>query len=170
MFIENNFKVLELNYNAGRIAGRVLSQFPAVDDPATAITVGGIKYLQNGNIYTLNNAGKIAVHTGAAGAGEMFIHFDDPNVTMYGGDKEFAVKNVNGDTYLRLYPLQVGDVFTTNNVAGTAGAFAKVVNGVITFEAAATALTVFAAKATTLADDTVGYEFIVIKPQAVAAA
>ena len=169
MFIENKFKVLELNYNAGRLAGRVLTQFPVVDDPSTAVTVGANKYLQNGNIYALNNAGKIAVHTGAAGFGEMFIHCDDPIVTFGVGDNQFAVKNVNGDTYLRLYPLQVGDVFTTNNVAGTYGAFAKVVAGVITFETTATAATVFSAKQTTLANGDPGYEFIVIKPQAVTA-
>ena len=72
------------------------------------------------------------------------------------GLKYFAVP-VEDETYVRGVALYVGDTWTTDNFVGTGAggayndeAFAKVVNGVITLQAAADTNTIFAVEESTL--------------------
>ena len=70
----------------------------------------------------------------------------------------------NDVTYPRVLPLYVGDSFTTNNYTGTeeGAVAAKVVNGVLTLQAAADADTLFVAKLATLPAGQKAYHFVYV--------
>jgi hypothetical protein len=152
------FKVVEINRSTGLVAGHVLAQFPYAGD--AAITVGGKDFLQNGVIVGLNNDLTLGDFNPAVHAQPLLV-FTEELVTFLSGNKYFAnQEDYEGDIIPRAIGLFVGDVFTTNNYTGT-GAFAAVVEGVLTRQATAEGA-MFAVEASTLPTGDVAAKFTYI--------
>ena len=149
------FKVVEMNRSTGLVTGHVLSQFPAGTLATKAVT-GTLGFIENGVIAGLTN--DLTIENYSATAHSMpFIIFTEELNTFMAGLKYFATPVEADYTYPRAVGLFVGDVWTTNNFVGTGQggvynneAFAKVVNGIITLQAAADGDTIFAVEESTL--------------------
>lgn len=144
------FKVVEMNRSTGLVTGHVLSQFPAGTVATKAVT-GTLGFIENGVIVGLTN--DLTIENYSATVHSMpFIVFTEELNTFMSGLKYFATPVEADYTYPRAVGLFVGDVWTTNNYSGTYTnqAFAKVVSGVITLQAAADANTLFAVEDSSL--------------------
>lgn len=148
------FKVVEMNRSTGLVTGHVLSQFEA-GTIATKV-VGAERFIENGIIVGLSNDLTVENYDATAHAMPFIVFVEEIN-TFMSGLKYYATPVESDATYPRAIGLFVGDVWTTNNFVGTGvggayndEAFAKVVNGVITLQAAADANTIFAVEESTL--------------------
>lgn len=166
------FKQVEPGLLKGLYAGDVVAQLPVKWTESgdvygvPTVTFNNVKYVENGIICEIGVDGKIvswgttaatplAVHT------PMFLHYTEELNTVIDEKSAFAVKAAQDETFLRLVRLYPGDEFVTDNVSFTAThAFAKVVAGVITSQAAADADTQFALEVTTLPNGEVGYRCV----------
>lgn len=155
------FKVVEPNRLTGLVNGHVVAQFPMAAADALVTTVGtpAIKVIENGYIVGLGNDGKLVKY----GAHKVaFLVFTEELPTFIGGNERYATEaDAYGDVYPRGVALYVGDVFTTDNYDGTGTkAFAKIVNGVLTLQAAADGDTRFAVEDAMLANGNDAKKFI----------
>lgn len=156
------FKVLEPNRLTALNAGHVLSQFKAAADITTKV-VNGVNFLENGLIVGLNADLTIGNFDALEHAQPLLVFVEELNTFMAGLKYYATEEDGDGDIYPRALGLFVGDMFTTNNVDATVtGGFAKVVNGVLTLQAAQDADTLFIAEATTLPAGEVAYKFTYI--------
>lgn len=124
----DEFKVVEINNSLALRTGHVVAQQPLalanikLSGKVVPVSVEG--YLDNGFFFKLNAAGDVRVP--ADGIGPVYLGFTDPLLDLrenYGLLKDFA--DVFGDDGIiipRLVALYTGDVFTTNNFAGSAPA------------------------------------------------
>jgi hypothetical protein len=160
------FKVVEINRSTGLVAGHILAQFPYDGD--AAVTVGGKDFLQNGVIVGLNDDLTLGDFSPALHS-QPFLVYTEELVTFLSGNKYFAnVEDYEGDIIPRAIGLFVGDAFTTNNFTGT-GAFAAVVDGVLTRQASVAGAS-FVVQASTIPTGEVGAKFTYIGIPAQAAA
>ena len=155
------FKVVEINKLTGRIAGHDLAQFPAAVGDVAHKTVGDYTFLENGVIVGLNKEGKIVNYKAADCAQPCLVANDEQVGNIVSGLKYFAQEFEDGTAYPLAYPLYVGDSFVTDNFAGTASSAtnAKVVDGVLTLQAAADADTLFVVKAKALPAGQAAFQF-----------
>ena len=153
-----NFKIVEINNVAALRMGHVIAQTPAyVSGEGKALiaskTVGDYKFVENGVIVGLDQTNVLANYDASKHSQPCLVYTEELiTANLLSGLDQFANQaDVNGEVYVRALPLNLGDTFTTNNVSGTiVDGFAKVVNGVITMEAAASADTLFIVKKSTL--------------------
>lgn len=160
------FKIVEINRSTGLVAGHVLAQFPLVDDTNNlAVTYGGVDYLENGFVLGLGANLELAPYNPAVHAVPLLVFTEELN-TFFDGLKWYATEADGDDGYIypRVIGLFVGDVFTTNNYAGTyvAQAFAEVVDGVLTLQATADSGTRFAVEESTLPTGELALRFVYV--------
>ena len=157
------FKIVEINRSTGLVAGHVLAQFPLADDAGLAVEKGGVSYLENGFIVSLNTDLELVPFTGQA---QPLLVFTEELNTFFDGLKWYATMEdeEDGIIYPRAIGLFVGDAFTTNNFAGTytTQAFAKVVDGVLTLQATADGDTLFAVEESTLPTGELALRFVYV--------
>lgn len=156
------FKVVEPNRLTGLVAGHIISQFKL--DPADALIAGtgDTRHIENGYIVGLDKDGELKKY---AGKGQPFLVYTEELVTFLDGNNRFATfADGYGDIYPRAVALYVGDVFTTNNYAGT-GKYAKIANGVLTLTDTG-ADAVFLVEDAYLANGDPAKKFIYVGPQA----
>lgn len=121
------FKVVEINNSAALRTGAVIAQQPLakadIEASGKVVPVSKDGYLDNGFFFRLNNDGEVVVPTDGNEASPMFLAYNEPILDLredYGLLSDFAEKFDDDDLmYPRLVALSVGDIFTTNNYAGT---------------------------------------------------
>lgn len=150
------FKVVEINRSTGLVAGHVISQFPA-DVSMTVKTVGTVNFAENGLIVGLNSDLTVGNFDATAHAQPFLLYVEELNTFMNGLKYYATEEDADGEIYPRGIALYVGDAFTTDYFIGTGvggayndEAFAKVVDGEITLQAAADTDTLFAVEESTL--------------------
>ena len=148
------FKVFEVNNLTGLRNGHIVAQMKA-----DATIVGDKEYVENGIIMGLNADGTLSTYDSTKHA-VPFVHYTEEILTWLPELKYFAVPVEDGVVYPRGIALYVGDSFTTNNCSGS-GAYAKVVNGVLTLQSEAEGA-IFKATASTLPSGEPAYEFLYI--------
>jgi hypothetical protein len=174
------FKVVEINNSTALRIGHVVAQQPLDKDDIEAsgkvVPVSKDGYLDNGFFFKLSAAGEVRVPVD--GIGPVYLGFNDAILDLredYGLLSDFAEKFDDGDLmYPRLVALYPGDVFTTNNFAGTAPtgantaiAYINFATGVLTVGALPTDPAyvgpVFSVTASTLPDgETAALEVLVV--------
>lgn len=120
------FKVVEVNNSAALRIGHVVAQQPLdkadIEASGKVVPVSKDGYLDNGFFFKLNAAGEVRVP--ADGIGPVYLGYNEAILDLredYGLLSDFAEKFDDDDLmYPRLVALYPGDVFTTNNFAGTA--------------------------------------------------
>lgn len=155
------FKVVEINRSTGLVAGHVLAQFPLDGDFGGINTKGGVDYLENGFILGLGLDGELAAYDPEVHVQPLLV-FNEELTTIFDGLKWYATEEDDeGVIYPRGLGLFAGDVFTTNNYAGTlaTAVAAKVVDGVLTLQATADADSIFIAAQSTLPDGSDAAQF-----------
>lgn len=167
------FKVVEINRSTALTAGHVIAQYPAnaadvahkevsgYDNAGSALT---IKVLENGIIVGLNSEAEVVNYTADTCAQPCLLMNDELPTSPLEGLDQYCEVFENDVTYPRVLPLYVGDSFTTNNYTGTeeGAVAAKVVNGVLTLQAAADVDTLFVAKLATLPAGQKAYHFVYV--------
>lgn len=150
------FKVVEPNRLTAPIAGHILSQYKA-DATITLKVVNGVNFLENGLIVGLNKDLTIGNFDATEHAQPFLVFVEEINTFMAGLKYYATEEDADGEIYPRALGLFVGDTFTTDHFVGTGTggaynkeAFAKVVNGVLTLQAAADVDTLFAVEESTL--------------------
>jgi len=175
----DEFKVVEINNSLALRTGHVVAQQPLaqanIEASGKVVPVSVEGYLDNGFFFTLNAAGDVRVP--ADGLGPVYLGYSDPLLDLrenYGLLKDFAEIFEDGVVYPRLVALYPGDVFTTNNFAGsapaegsTALAYVAFATGVLTIGALPTdpeyVGPVFSVKRSTLPDgETLAIEVLVV--------
>jgi hypothetical protein len=124
----DEFKVVEINNSLALRIGHVVAQQPLAkaDIEATnkVVPVSVDGYLDNGFFFKLNNAGAVKVPADGNATSPVYLAYNDALLDLrenYGLLKDFAEAFDDDDLmYPRLVALYPGDVFTTNNFAGTA--------------------------------------------------
>jgi hypothetical protein len=176
----DEFKVVEINNSLALRIGHVVAQQPLDKDDIEAsgkvvpVSVDG--YLDNGFFFKLDAAG--AVRVPVDGVGPVYLGYSDALLDLrenYGLLKDFADKFGDDDVIVpRLVALYPGDVFTTDNFAGsvpaagaTAIAYVNFATGVLTIGAVPTDPAyvgpVFSVTSSTLPDgETVAIEALVV--------
>lgn len=159
------FKIVEINRSTGLVAGHVLAQFPLADDAELAVTYGGVDYLENGFVLGLGSDLELYPFDPEVHAQPLLVFTEELN-TFFDGLKWYATEADGDDGYIypRVIGLFVGDVFTTNNYAGTYvdQAFAKVVDGVLTLQGTADGDTRFAVQESTLPTGELALRFVYV--------
>lgn len=167
------FKVVEINRSTALTSGHVIAQYPAHDSEVVCKSIAGydnvgaaktIKVLENGGIVGLNSAAHVVNYTAGACSQPCIIMNDELSASPLEGLDQYCEVFEDGVAYPRVLPLYVGDSFTTNNYTGTeeGAVCAKVVNGVLTLQAAADADTLFVAEASTLPAGQKAYHFVYV--------
>jgi len=176
----DEFKVVEINNSYALRTGHVVAQQPLakanIEASGKVVPVSVEGYLDNGFFFKLNAAGDVRVP--ADGIGPVYLGFADPLLDLrqdYGLLKDFADVFGEDDVIIpRLVALYPGDVFTTNNFAGsapaagsTAIAYVNFATGVLTIGALpadpAYVGPVFSVKRSTLPDgETLAIEVLVV--------
>jgi hypothetical protein len=110
------FHVVEINISAGIRNGHLIAQQPFAAGTAAAVdaVVSNDGYIDNGFFFKLDAAGEVVVPS--SGVGPMYLHYTEELLTDRQLLKDFAIAE---DEYPRLVRLFEGDVFTTDNFAGT---------------------------------------------------
>ena len=124
----DEFKVVEINNSLALRTGHVVAQQPlakaAIEATGKVVPVSVDGYLDNGFFFKLDAAG--AVRVPVDGVGPVYLGYNDALLDLrenYGLLKDFAEAFDAGNVlYPRLVALYPGDVFTTDNFAGTAPA------------------------------------------------
>ena len=159
------FKIVEINRSTGLVAGHVLAQFPLASNAGLKVTYGGVDYLENGFIVGLGADLELAPYDADVHAQPLLVYTEELT-TFFDGLKWYATMQdeENDNIYPRVLGLFVGDVFTTNNYAGTYTnqSFANVVNGVLTLQASANAATRFAVEESTLPTGELALRFVYV--------
>lgn len=159
------FKIVEINRSTGLVAGHVLAQFQLEEDSNLTEAYGGVDYLENGFIVGLGADLELAPYDADTHAQPLLVYTEELT-TFFDGLKWYATKADEEDGYIypRVIGLFVGDVFTTNNYAGTyvAQAFAKVVDGVLTLQTTADGYTLFAVEESTLPTGELALRFVYV--------
>jgi hypothetical protein len=124
----DEFKVVEINNSLALRIGHVVAQQPLVKadlegaNKVVPVSVAG--YLDNGFFFKLNNAGAIKVPVDGNASSPVYMAYNDALLDLrenYGLLKDFAEAfDADNTMYPRLVALYPGDVFTTNNFAGSA--------------------------------------------------
>ena len=169
----DEFKVVEINNSLALRTGHVVAQQPlALADLKPTVSVNG--YLDNGFFFRLDVDG--TVQAPADGVGPVYLGYNDALLDLrenYGLLKDFAEAFDDDDLmYPRLVALYPGDVFTTNNFAGTvpaegdtAVAHVALATGLLTIGALPSQYVgpVFSVKRSTLPDgETLAIEALVV--------
>lgn len=152
------FKIVEINNVAALRMGHVIAQTPAyVSGEGKALiasrTEGSYKFVENGVIVGLDQTNVLANYVAANHSQPCLVYTEElVTANLLSGLDQFAnLADANGEVYVRALPLNLGDTFTTDNVDGTIeNGFAKVVDGIITMQAAADVDTLFIVKKSTL--------------------
>lgn len=121
------FKVVEINNSTALRIGHVIAQQPLakadIEASGKVVPVSKDGYLDNGFFLRLNADGEVVVPADGYAGSLMYLVFNDPILDLredYGLLSDFAEKFDDDDLmYPRLVALYPGDVFTTNNYAGT---------------------------------------------------
>lgn len=156
------FKVVEINRSTGLVMGHVVAQFPL--DPGFPNIIDSYEYdlVENGFILGLGKDLEVEGYD-VADHGQAFLLYTEELNTFFHGLRHYAnsADEEDGLIYPRLIALYIGDVFTTNNYAGTYNTqkFAKVVDGVLTLQATVNAGTLFAVEESTLPTGDLGLRF-----------
>lgn len=167
------FKVVEINNSLALRTGHVVAQQPLAKADLEA-PVSKVGYLDNGFFFKLDINGNVKAPT--AGIGPMYLGYNDALLDLrenYGLLQDFAEAFDDDDlVYPRLVALYPGDVFTTNNFAGTvpaegvaASAFVAVATGLLTIGATPGGYVgpIFSVKRSTLPDgETLAIEALVV--------
>lgn len=168
------FHVLEPQMLKGIYAGAIIAQRPVKYTTAgnvygvATVTMGDVKFIENGVVMTLDVDGNLVNYATATGGPKM-IHFTEELPTVLKAKNTWALKCAEGETYPRGILLQAGDEFVTDNVATGAAldtngkGYATVVAGILTVVATKPEGAEFAVYADTLPDGTDAYHFIVLK-------
>lgn len=122
------FKVVEFNNSTALRIGHVVAQQPLgkddIEGVGKVVPVSKDGYLDNGFFFKLSNAGAVRVPADGNSTAPVMMAFNDAILDLredYGLLSDFAEKFDDDDAmYPRLVALYPGDVFTTNNFAGTA--------------------------------------------------
>ena len=149
------FKVIEMNRSTGLVMGHVLSQnLGGTVLTSNTTAAPGYTFIENGIVVGLSNDRTIENFDPEKHA-QPFIVFTEELNTYLDALKYFATEVVDRVVYPRAVALYNGDAWTTNNYSGTYTnqKYAKVVNGVITLQAAADAYTLFAVEDSSLPSD-----------------
>jgi hypothetical protein len=174
----DEFKVVEINNSLALRTGHVVAQQPLslantkLTNKVVPVSVEG--YLDNGFFFKLDAAGDVRVP--ADGIGPVYLGYNDALLDLrenYGLLKDFAEAFDDDDlVYPRLVALYPGDVFTTDNFAGTAPtgtntalAYVAFATGVLTIGALPSGYEgpVFSVKRSTLPDgETLAIEALVV--------
>jgi hypothetical protein len=134
------FKIVEINNVAALRMGHVIAQTPAyVDGEGAKVTckeVGDYKFVENGLIVGLDGTNVLANYDATKHSQPCLIYTEELiTANLVEGLDQFAelVPGANKPVYPRALPLNLGDTFTTNNVAeySADAAFATVDNGVL---------------------------------------
>lgn len=158
------FKVVEINDAPALRNGHMLAQSPAYAANAVggnfpvlpSKTVGDYKFIENGIIVGLGSTGVLEAFDIEKHA-IPFLHFTEELTSgPLDGLNQFAIPTEAGvPVYPRCIALYVGTTFTTDNYTAGTGAFADVVDGVLTIGASGP----FVVKASTLPNGDTAMEF-----------
>lgn len=154
------FKVFEVNNLTGLRNGHILAQMKADVSKIAKKAAGDGEWVENGIIVGLDADGTISNYDATKHA-QPFVHYTEELLTFLPELRLFACPIEDGVVYPRCIGLYIGDTFTTNNYTGTyeGAKYAKVTNGVLELQAAATADSIFKATPTTMPDGEEGVEF-----------
>lgn len=164
------FKVVELNLSTAHLIGHVIAQTPAytkenadlgiaATDLIASTDKNGYTFIENGVIVGVDAKGNLSNYDATKHSQPCLVYNDELVTGPFDNLDQYAHFVDADPAYVRALPLYLIDAFTTNNYAGESGSYAKVVDGVLTLEGAATADTLFLAKKTTLPNREPAYEF-----------
>ena len=165
------FKIVEINNVAALRMGHVIAQTPAYVDgdgaKVTATEAGEYKFVENGLIVGYDATGVLANYEAAKHSQPCLIYTEELiTANLVEGLDQFAelVPGANKPVYPRALPLNLGDTFTTNNIANIDlenAAYASVVDGRLTLSTGAEGA-MFIAKLSDLPAGQKAYEFTYI--------
>lgn len=102
-------KIVEVNKLSGLLSGRIVAQAPFYTEA---------DYVDNGYIMYLNAEGELVLATDADFTAQPFLHYTEELMDgPVSGLQYFTVEVQDGVCYPRAIALEVGDEFTTNNIA-----------------------------------------------------
>lgn len=155
-----NFKIVEINNVAALRMGHVIAQTPAYVSGEGALVackeVGTYKFVENGVIVGLDKTNCLANYDATVHSQPCLVYTEElvTHGLLSGLDQFASLADTKGEVYVRALPLNLGDTFTTNNIAVTGDeitdGFGKVENGVIVHQEAADVDTLFIIKKSTL--------------------
>lgn len=132
------FKVVEINNVAALRIGHLIAQVPAKVNEVPTRVEGDYKFLENGAIVGLDRSGYLKSFVAAEHVQPCLVYNEELITADFtGGLDQFAEQfDEEGVVYPRALPLNIGDVFTTNNVKDNdyKNGYAKVVDGVIVID------------------------------------
>ena len=166
------FKIVEINNVASLRMGHMIDQVPAYVDgdheaKVTPTVKGDYKFVENGLIVGLDETNVLANYDATKHSQPCLVYTEELTGSDHLELDQFAtpVPGVGKAVYVRALPLNLGDTFTTNNVAAIEAdkPFAKVnAEGRLELEATKSADTMFIAKVSDLPAGQEAVEFTYI--------